>query len=57
MQPTVNILMSECGHNKYYIRAVISKGESYSAELLFILLVLQQQKMINELIAKVSKWY
>ena len=46
-------MLSECGHNKDYIRAVISKGESYSAESLFILLVLQQQKMINELIVKV----
>ncbi|HZI69732.1 MAG TPA: hypothetical protein VFD60_01090 [Nitrososphaeraceae archaeon] len=36
-------MLSECGHNKDYIRAVISKGESYSAESLFILLVLQQQ--------------
>ena len=36
-------MLSECGHNKDYIKAVISKGESYSAESLFILLVLQQQ--------------
>ena len=38
-----------------YIRAASSKGEYYSAESLFILLVLQQQKVINELIAKVSE--
>ena len=47
-------MLSECGHNKDYIRAVNSKGEYYSAESLFMLLILQQQKMINELIAKVS---
>jgi hypothetical protein len=48
-------MLSECGQNKDYIRAVISKGQNYSAESLFMLLILQQQKMINELIAKVSK--
>ena len=50
-----NNMLSECGQNKDYIRAVSSKGEYYSAESLLMLLVLQQQKMINELIAKVSK--
>ena len=48
-------MLSECGQNKDYIKAAISKGESYSAESLFMLLALQQQKMINELIAKVSE--
>ena len=50
-----NEMLSECGQNKDYIRAVSSKGEYYSAESLFMLLILQQQKMINELIAKVSE--
>jgi hypothetical protein len=50
-----NKMLSECGQNKDYIRAVNSKDENYSAESLFILLILQQQKMINELIAKVSE--
>ena len=50
----LNKMLSECGQNKDYIRAVISKGEYFSAESLFMLLILQQQKMINELIAKVS---
>jgi hypothetical protein len=50
-------MLSECGQNKDYIRAAVSKGENYSAESLFMLLVLQQQKMINELIAKVSEWH
>ncbi len=48
-------MLSECGQNKDYIRATNSKGEYFSAESLFMLLVLQQQKMINELIAKVIK--
>ena len=52
-----NKMLSECGHNKDYIRAVSCKGEGYSVESLFVLLVLQQQKMINELIAKVSEWH
>jgi hypothetical protein len=50
-----NKMLSECGQNKDYIRAVSSKGEHHSAESLFVLLILQQQKMINELIAKVSE--
>ena len=50
-----NKMLSECSHNKDYVAAVSSKGENYSAESLFILLILQQQKMINELIAKVSE--
>jgi hypothetical protein len=49
-----NEMLSECGQNKDYIRAAISKGECYSTESLFMLLVLQQQKMINELIDKLS---
>ena len=50
-----NKMFSECGQNKDYIRAVSSEGENYSAESLFMLLILEQQKMINELIAKVSE--
>ncbi len=50
-----NEMLSECRQNKYYIRAAVSKGENYSAESLFMILVLQQQKMINELIAKVTE--
>ena len=48
-------MLSECRQNRDYIRAVSSKGEYYSAESLFMLLILQQQKMINELIEKLSK--
>ncbi len=51
-------MLSECGQDKDYIRAVSSKGEPHSAEALFMLLVLRKQKMINELnelIDKLSK--
>jgi hypothetical protein len=34
-------MLSECRHNKDYIRDVICKGEGYSAESLFMLLVHQ----------------
>ena len=40
---------------KTILELAISKGENYSDESLFMLLVLQQQKVINELIAKVSE--
>lgn len=50
-----NEILSECGHNRDYIRAVSSKDENYSAESLFMLLILKQQKMSSELIAKVSE--
>jgi hypothetical protein len=35
-----NKMLSECGHNKDYIRTASCKGEGYSAESLFMLLVL-----------------
>lgn len=50
-----NEMLSQCGQNKDYIRTAVYKGEYYSAESLFMLLILQQQKMINELIVKVSE--
>jgi hypothetical protein len=50
-----NEMLSECGQYKDNVRAAITKGECYSAESLFMLLILQQQKMINELIDKLSK--
>ena len=39
-----NEMLSECGQNKDYIRTAVSKGENYSDESLFMLLVLQQAK-------------
>ena len=48
-------MLSECKENKDLARAINSKDEFYSAESLFMVLILQQQKTINELIAKVSE--
>ena len=47
-------MLSECVENEDFIAAVSSKDEFFSAESLFMVLILQQQKMINELIAKVT---
>jgi hypothetical protein len=47
-------MLSECGENEDYLKAASPKDEYFSAESLFIVLILQQQKMINELIAKLS---
>jgi hypothetical protein len=51
-----NMMLSECRENKDYVRAAISKGEPFSAESLFMALILQQQKMINQVIAKLSEY-
>ena len=48
-------MFSECKENEDYIKAANCKDEFLSAESLFMVLILQQQKMINELIAKVSE--
>jgi hypothetical protein len=48
-------MLSECKENEDYVKAANSKGEYYSAESLFMALILQQQKTINELIDKVSE--
>ena len=47
-------MLSECQENQDYVRAANSKGESYTVESLFMALIFQQQKMISQLIAKVS---
>jgi len=47
-------MLTECKDNEDMIRAANSKDEYFSAESLFMILILQQQKTINELIAKVS---
>ncbi len=48
-------MLDECKENQDYVKAAGSKDEFFSAESLFMVLILQQQKMINELIAKVSE--
>jgi hypothetical protein len=50
-----NKMLSECKENEDLVRAANSKDENY-AESLFMALILQQQKTINELIAKASEW-
>jgi hypothetical protein len=50
-----NKRLSECKENEDLVIASDSKDELFSAESLFVLLILQQQRTVNELIAKVSK--
>jgi len=46
-----NQMLSEC-KKKEYFDCVNSKGKALSAESFFLILILEQQKMINDLIAK-----
>ena len=50
-----NKMLSECKGNEDLMRAANSKDEFFSAESLFMALILKQQKTINELVVKVSK--
>jgi hypothetical protein len=50
-----NKMLSECKESEDLVRAANSKDECFSAESLFMSLILQQQKTIKELIAKVSE--
>jgi uncharacterized protein (UPF0303 family) len=47
-------MLSECRENEDYIKAACSKDEYFSAESLFMVLILQQQKMITELVDKLK---
>ncbi len=38
-----------------YVDCAANKGENFSAEALFLVLLFEQQKMINELIRKLGK--
>jgi hypothetical protein len=50
-----NQMLSEClTDEEQYRNAVNSKGENYTTESLFMALIFQQQKMISQLIAKLS---
>jgi hypothetical protein len=51
-----NRMLSECGENEDYVRAASSRDEYFSAKSLFMVLILQQQKMIVELMGKVSEY-
>jgi hypothetical protein len=50
-----NEMLYECKENKDLIRSANSKDGYFSAESLFMALILQQQKTITELIAKISE--
>jgi hypothetical protein len=49
-----NKMLKECLENEEYASASRTKGPQYSTESLFMALILQQQKMINELINKIG---
>ena len=46
-------MLKRCRKSEY-ASCVKAKGENFSSEALFLILMLEQQKMINELIAKLS---
>jgi hypothetical protein len=46
-------MLDKCRKNEY-LDCVKSKGENFSAESLFLILILEQQKMIKELIVQVN---
>ena len=46
-------MLSKCKKRKY-ASCVNANGENFSTEALFLILILEQQKMINELIVKLS---
>jgi hypothetical protein len=46
-------MLNRCRKSEY-VSCVKVRGENFSAEALFLFLILEQQKMINELIAKLS---
>ena len=50
-------MLFECQQNGDYAIAAMTRGESYSAESLFMALILlqQQQKMISQLIERLAK--
>jgi len=47
--------MSDRCKKKGYVDCTASKGENFSAEALFLVLLFEQQKIINELIRKLDK--
>lgn len=49
------LFMEMIEHSNKYADAIHAKGEPFTTESLFIVLILEQQKMIKELITKLSK--
>jgi hypothetical protein len=50
-----NKMLTECQDNEEYSKATAARGEPYSVESLFMALIFQQQKMISQLIERLSK--
>jgi hypothetical protein len=48
-------MLNECQQKEEYSKAFNAKGEYHSSESLFMALIFQQQKMISQLINKLSK--
>jgi hypothetical protein len=51
-----NKMLNECQQKEEYARAFNAKGEYNSAESLFMALIFEQQKMISNLINKLSEY-
>jgi hypothetical protein len=51
-----NKMLSRCAESEGLLKAVNAKGVQFSAESLFMILIFQQQKMISQLIAKLSEY-
>ena len=49
-----NKMLTECLENKDYVTAFRTKGPQYSAESLFMVLILEQQKTISKLIEEME---
>jgi hypothetical protein len=49
-------MLNKCQKEEEYTKALNAKGEYYSTESLFMVLIFQQQKMISRLIAKLSEY-
>jgi hypothetical protein len=49
-------MLNECEKEEEYSKAFNAKGEYRSSESLFMALIFQQQKMISQLIEKISKY-
>jgi hypothetical protein len=47
-------MLDKCRKSEYF-DGVNAKGEGFTAESLFLILILEQQKMINELIKTLSE--
>jgi hypothetical protein len=47
-------MLEKCRRSEYF-NCVNAKGENFAAESLFLILILEQQKMIKELVAKLSE--